>query len=197
MDRSIAGACIILLAAVTAQAQIPAVEQTRTGQVQVEGVTHAYSVHSLPVSSFPQLPAWVAEALLQRGCRIPQTWEAHGPENVVKASLERAGSEDWAVLCAAEGKVTLLVFLASSRQPVVLAESTETARLEPIGAGVRYGFGWGIDPATPEQVHQRQAGLTPRPARIEHDALAESLLERKTIYHFFNHGVWTVLTTAN
>ena len=56
------------------------------------------------------------------------------------------------------------------------------------------GFNWGIDPASPEQVHQAQAGLSPRPARLDHDALADAVIEQKTSYHIFSSGRWTLLT---
>jgi len=188
------GALVASLAAgVPLRAQGSLEALTRAGQLEVAGERHEYVLRYLPVSSFPQLPARVAAELNRRGCRIPQTWQAHGPENVIKASLEQAGSEDWAVLCAVEGDVSLLVFLASGGDPVQLAEATEISRLQPIGSGIRYGFGWGIDPATPEQVYQAQAGLQPRPERIDHDALADSSIVRKTVYRFFSHGNWAVL----
>ena len=61
---------------------------------------------------------------------IPQTYEAHRPENVIHASLQRAGSSDWAVLCAAKGTVSLLVFFGSEpAAPMELASAQETERL--------------------------------------------------------------------
>src|SRR4051794_182130 len=81
-----------------------------SGQVTVAGQTVPYLIRRLPISSFPDLPAHVADQLNQRQCLIPQSYEAHHPENVVRASLERAGSSDWAVLCSANGTVSLLVF---------------------------------------------------------------------------------------
>ncbi len=84
-----------------------------SGQVIVDGHSTPYLIRHLPVNSFPQLPPAVQDALTRRGCLIPQTYEAHQPENVVHASLERPGSSDWAVLCSANGTVSLLVFFPS------------------------------------------------------------------------------------
>ena len=84
-----------------------------SGQVTVDGRPIPYLIRHLPVNAFPQLPAAVQDALTRRGCLIPQTYEAHQPENVVHASLERHGSSDWAVLCSVDGTVSLLVFFAS------------------------------------------------------------------------------------
>ena len=165
----------------------------RTGQIDYAGRATPYRVRHLPVNAFPELPAPLRSELERRGCLIPQTYEAHRPENVIHASLREPGSTDWAVLCAVQESVSLLVFLCSSSQPEVLATVPETERLQPHDPSGVLGFDWGIDPATPEQVHQAQAGLQPRPPRLDHDALADSILERRTRYRFFTHGVWMLL----
>jgi len=169
-----------------------------TGHIAVDGVSTPYLIRRLPVSSFPDLPAEIQSALTQRGCLIPQTYEAHHPENVVHASLERRGSSDWAVLCSAKGTVSLLVFFtggAGSRgaEPFVLASARETERLQSHGADGVLGFNWGIDPASPAQVREAQAGLEPRPVQIDHDALADATLEHRTLYHFYARNTWTML----
>src|ERR1700744_205266 len=74
-----------------------------SGQFVVDGHARPFLIRHLPVSSFPDFPQAVQDGLTQRGCLIPQTYEAHHPENVVHASFERAGSVDWAVLCSANG----------------------------------------------------------------------------------------------
>lgn len=169
-----------------------------SGHATVAGRQMPFLIRHLPVSSFPQLPESVAGALNQRGCLIPQTYEAHGPENVVHASLERAGSSDWAVLCSVAGKVSLLVFFDGGRlqdaaPPVVLASAEEVDRLQAQpGSGV-LGFNWGIDRATPEQVHEAQSGLENRPALLDRDALADSVIEGRTVYRFYAKNGWKTL----
>ena len=74
-----------------------------SGQIVIDGQPASYLIRHLPVSSFPGLPVELATLLNRRGCLIPQTYEAHHPENVIHASLERAGSSDWAVLCSTRG----------------------------------------------------------------------------------------------
>ncbi len=166
-----------------------------SSQVTIRGRATPYLIRHLPVNSFPQLPAEVQDELSRRGCLIPQTYEAHHPENVTKGSFERPGSTDWAVLCSAGGEVSLLVFLASraDEEPMVLATAPETERLQPHPPDTVLGFNWGIDAATPEQVHEAQAGLVPRPPRVNHDALADSTVDHRTIYHFYAKGAWTLL----
>ena len=165
-----------------------------SGQIVVAGRSTPYLVRHLPVSSFPGLPEDLAAQLNRRGCLIPQTYEAHRPENVVHASLERAGSSDWAVLCSERGTVSLLVYFSSApAKLLVLAAAPETERLQSHDPSGVLGFNWGIDPASPEQVHQAQSGLEHRPALLDHDALADSLVDHKTVYHFYLKNAWTVL----
>src|SRR3954447_3165918 len=85
-----------------------------SGQILIGGRATPYLIRHLPVSSFPALPRAVQDELNKRGCAIPQTFEAHRPENVVHANFEGRGATDWAMLCAAQGTVSLLVFFSGS-----------------------------------------------------------------------------------
>jgi hypothetical protein len=175
---------------------------TESGHIVTAGRSMAYLIRHLPVSSFPELPAPVQDALNRRGCLIPQTYEAHHPENVIHARLENPDSSDWAILCSAQGTVSLLVFFSSGTspgpaqaalQPFVLASAPETQRLQTHDASGVLGFNWGIDPATPDQIHEAQSGMEHRPPFVDHDALADSVVEHKTIYHFYVKRAWTLV----
>ena len=165
-----------------------------SGQIVVAGRSIPYLIRHLPVSSFPELPAELAAQLNRRGCLIPQTYEAHHPENVIHASLERAGSSDWAVLCSESGTVSLLVYFSSTPTSLhVLSAAPETERLQAHDASGVLGFNWGIDPATPEQIRTAQIGLLHRPAPVDHDVLADTLIDHRTVYHFYLKSAWIVL----
>lgn len=170
----------------------PAAPFVETGKINFEGREMRYRIRNLPVSSFPDLPAPIADALTARGCVIPQTYQAHRPENVIHASLERAGSSDWAVLCLAQDRVSLLVFFASGSpdRPQVLAEAAKADRLQPHDSNGELGFNWGIDPASPKRVHEAQAGMSHRPPPPDHDCLADSIIDQKTVYHLYRDGSW-------
>ena len=175
----------------------PAPQLIKTGQVEVNGRIVAYRIRNLPVSSFPDLPEPVAEALTARACLVPQTYEAHRPENVIHGSFERAGSSDWAVLCSTKGKVSLLVFFASGSpaEPIVLATASNTDRLRQEDSTGQLGFDWGIDPASPHRVHDAQAGMAHRPATLDHDCVVDSILDGKTIYRLYRSGAWETVPT--
>jgi hypothetical protein len=166
---------------------------TKTGQVAVDGHMTPYLIRYLPPSSYPNLPASVVDALNRRDCLIPQTYEAHRPENVFHGALERAGSQDWALLCSAKGTVSLLVFFASAPQsPMTLFPTPETDRLQIHDASRIMGFNWGIDPAPPERIHEAQIGLAHRPPPPDHDAIANSVVDHRTVYYLYGKaGQWT------
>ena len=192
------GGLFFACAMVPAQQQPPSVPLIKSGQIVVDGHSIPYFIRSLPVSSFPELPLAIQYLLNIRDCLIPQTYEAHHPENVVHASLERAGSSDWAVLCSTEGTVSLLVFFGSRSaevqwKPLVLVSAPETERLQPHDSSGMLGFNWGIDPASPEQIHVAQYGMEHRPLRLDHDALADSVVDGRTVYHFYAKNVWTLV----
>ena len=183
----------LLLSCTLLPAQAPA-QLDESGQIVVAGHSTPYLIRHLPVSSFPELPAAVQDLLNRRGCLIPQTYEAHHPENVIHASLERAGSSDWAVLCSAQGTVSLLVYFSSApANLLVLAAAPETERLQAHDPSGVLGFNWGIDPASPEQIRTAQIGLLHPPARLDHDALADSLIDHRTVYHFYLKNAWIML----
>lgn len=194
----IAGSLLAVSFAAGILAQDLASSLDTRGQSTVDGKTAPYLVRHLPVNAFPELPAAIQERLTRRGCLIPQTYEAHRPENVVHASLERRGSSDWAVLCSANGAVSLLVFLASGDgEATVVATAPETSRLQIHAMSDVMGFNWAIDAATPEQIHEAQLDMHHPPPRVDHDGLADSVVEGKTVYRFFAHGAWTVLETQD
>jgi hypothetical protein len=190
-------------ALVRSQGASPIAEQkplqlAESGQIVQAGRSTLYLIRRLPVSSFPELPATVVGFLNRRSCLIPQTYEAHRPENVVHASLERAGSSDWAVLCSAQGTVSLLIFFSDTpAQFVVLASAPETVRLQVHDATGVLGFNWGIDPASPRQIHDAQIGLAHRPPLMDHDGLADSVVDQRTIYRFYAKSAWTLVDLPN
>jgi len=185
--------CACALAPAQRQEPIPP-QLTESGRIVVDGRSTPLLIRHLPVSSFPGMPGELIDLLNLRDCLIPQTYEAHQPENVVHASLERTGSSDWAVLCSANGTVSLLVYFSSApTELLVLAAAPETERLQTHDPSGVLGFNWGIDPASPERVHQAQTGMAHRLPLLDHDALADSVIERRTVYHFYSKSAWTML----
>lgn len=174
------------------------VQLNQTGHVLIAGRPMPYIIRHLPIASFPEIPLVVQGVLNQRGCLIPQTYQAHRPENVIHGSFERPGSSDWAVLCSARGAVSLLVFFASNPEhPFTLASAPATERVQVHDTSGVLGFNWGIDAASPRHVRDAQAGMYPRPPTIDHDAVADTAVEHSTEYHYYSKGAWTLLPTPD
>jgi len=199
-----AGCKSILVASLLCFSIVPIVSQDSlspldtSGHTAVDGRSTPYLVRHLPVNAFPQLPSAIQNALIRRGCLIPQTYEAHQPENVVNASLEHRGSSDWAVLCSVKGTVSLLVFFADGNgEPTVLRTAPETSRLQAYGSSGVLGFNWAIDPASPQEVREAQSNMRHPPPALDHDALADSVVDGRTTYRFFSHGAWTAIDTED
>ncbi len=166
-----------------------------TGHIIVAGKQRLYRIRHLPVNAFPDIPEAIENALTDHGCIIPQTYGAHGPENVIHGSFEHPGSTDWAVLCSSGGKASLLVFLTSGTpsSPAVLNVFEETSRLQQDDATGDLGFDWGIDSATPKQVHEGTAGSRAGSAALDHDCIADSVIDRAPAYRCLQAGKWITL----
>lgn len=166
-----------------------------TGHIAAAGKQVPYRIRHLPVNAFPEIPGPIAIALTSRGCLIPQTYGAHGPENVIHGSFEEAGSTDWALLCSSRGNVSLLVFLASGSPsaPAVLATVAETSRLQQGDTVGDFGFDWGIDAATPKQIHEGRAGKLKQLPTPNHDCIADSVVDHPPAYRCLQAGKWITL----
>jgi hypothetical protein len=192
---AIATAVIPVVNSEPARGQTPSSTLDQTGQITYEGRVTPYRIRNLPVSSFPELPPAIATALTSRGCVIPQTFEAKQPENVIRGSFERPGSNDWAALCQVKNDVSILVFFADASPdlPITLDTVACLRRLAPHGGEL--GFDWGIDPASPHRVHDAQASMSHRPPPPDHDAVAETTIDRGKIYHLYENGAWQTVST--
>jgi len=190
-------ASLMLESAAYSQTDPAAATLTERGNLNISGRDVPYLIRRLPVASFPDLPEKIASQLEKLGCLIPQTYQAHHPENVIHASLERPGSSDWAALCSTDRTVKLMVFFANSSIPSVLATESETARLETHDRTGVLGFAWGIDVASPQQVREAQATMEHHPPKLDHDALADTFVEKSTVYHFFTKNAWKIVDTTD
>jgi hypothetical protein len=89
------------------------------------------------------------------------------------------------------------LFASAPESPFTLASSPETQRLQQHDASGVLGFNWGIDAAAPDKIRETQRGMKPRPAKLDHDAVADETVERKTIYRYFANGDWSKVGTGD
>jgi len=169
-------------------------EQVETGRVRLpSGADVVYRIRLLPLASFPALPRVVAAQLDERKCMVPQTYEARAPENVVHASLERKGSDDWAVLCSVNGSTTLYVFFHSQLAvPIALRHQRDTEWLgaEMLGA---YGSAWGIARRGPSQMRATKGSAI----SVDHDGIDDAFVDKSSTTRYFEDGKWIILDNSN
>ena len=172
-------------------------EQVESGRVRLpNGAEVVYRIRLLPLTSFPAMPPAVSAQLNERNCMVPQTYEARAPENVVHASLERKGSDDWAVLCSVNGSTTLYVFFQSKLSaPLALRRQRDTEWLgsEVVGA---YGSAWGSRDAVPRRCAHAKGGASSH-IGFEHDGIDDSFVEKSSTTHYFEDGTWMVFDNSN
>ena len=168
-------------------------EQIEAGRVRMpSGMEVAYRIRLLPVASFPALPGVVVAELDERKCMVPQTYEARAPENVVRASLEEKGSNDWAVLCSVNGLTTLYVFFQSQLStPIALRHQRDSEWLGSEVAG-DYGSAWGIARRGPSQIRGAKARGV-----FDHDGVEDAFVEKSSTTHYYQNGSWIVIDNSN
>jgi hypothetical protein len=73
----------------------------------------------LVAATFPDLPVAVVQELQSRGCKVP----GKKSKSVIRGEFLRPGQTDWAVLCSAKQRTSLLVFPDGSRERVAALET--------------------------------------------------------------------------
>jgi len=171
----------------------PTAERIESGEIlSAGGDTLSYRIRLLPLASFPDLPPPVAAQLARLGCMIPQTFEAHEPENVIHGAFRAAGSDDWAALCSSAGTTTLYVFFSSQDDaPIALRSQPDTAWLGAEPGSSVFGSAWGIS-VTPA-AELRDTPQLHGPAVFDHDAIADARLERSLTLRYHQDGRWLAL----
>ena len=182
---------------VTPPSPAAAVERIESGEVQTAGGDiEPYRIRLLPLASFPDLPTAVSTQLGQRGCMIPQSFEAQQPENVIHGSFRSEGSSDWAALCSANRSTTLYVFFAGEFDaPVALRSQPDNAWLGAEPGSSVFGSAWGI--ATKNAATLRASRQLHGAAAFNHDGIEDARLERSSTVRYFDRGSWLALNLEN
>ena len=137
-------------------------------------------------SSFPDLPRRCRSA---ESARMPDPADLRGPPSRKRRPRQPGtpGSSDWAVLCSAQGTVSLLVFFGSAPgRPIVLVLRAGDERLQRHDSTGVLGFNWAIDPASPEAVHQAQSTMQ-RNRRRSTTTPWPIIIDQATVYRIYSN----------
>ena len=150
------------------------------------------AIERLQPSDFPDLPADVRTALEQRGCTIPQPYNAGGQKkNAINGPFISAGQTDWAVLCSHEKRSAILVFRGGhSGQVDSLAEEPDSQYLQVVGKPQKIGFSRLLAVAPAKVIHQHFP-------RGDHDGIKDVFIEKASVVWYRSRGKWTKVLQAD
>lgn len=152
----------------------------------------------LKADAFPELPADLKKQLDERKCQIPQTNATSVPQNVIQGSFAAPKSKDWAVLCAKNGKTSILVFWEKGTPcPAELAIAETKADLQDLmGKGFRYSRY--ISMVAKEHILEQQkryGGILPK--SLDHQGIDDAFLEKASVTYYCEAGKWLRLTGSD
>jgi len=158
--------------------------------------TAAQQIVRLSPAAVPQLPEAVRAELERRGCLIPQSIRASGPENFTSGRFRDAGGTDWAVLCSVNGFTSILVFFQGSAGKVEeIGKRADADYLQARAGGGPSGFSRRITTASPDAIHKRKQNRKVGP--FDHDGIEDAFLGQGSLIHYFRNGQWVDLEGAD
>lgn len=142
---------------------------------------------------FPDLPSEVRTALEQRGCTIPQPFDARGEKrSVISGRFTSAGQTDWAVLCSHERRSAILVFHRgrSDHQVDEIAEEPDSQYLQVVSGGREIGYSRQLAVVKPRSIRQRVTRGAHGLPSIDHDGIENIFLGKGSVIWFLSNGKW-------
>jgi hypothetical protein len=144
-------------------------------------------------SEFPNLPAGIRAVLEQRGCTVPQPYDARGEKkNVITGRFKSTEEKDWAVLCSHEGHSAILVFFEGRPDEMdEIEEEPDSQYLQVTSGGGKIGYSRQIEPASPGTIRRH---INRSKQNTEHDGIENAFLEKGTIIWYRSNGKWMKLS---
>lgn len=152
-------------------------------------------IRRLNPDQFKDLPVRIVKVLQQRGCTIPQVYDASQRWNVIQGEFAKRGQKDWVVLCSLNGTSSILVFWGGPAQacPSEIAPAEDEDFLQDIGDG-RMGFSRVLSAASKRIIlyHYKTYG-GPQPPPIDHDGIDDMFMDKGSEVHYCYEGKWLKL----
>lgn len=151
----------------------------------------AEAIQRLQPSDFSDLPAELRTALEERGCTIPQPYNAGGQKkNAISGPFTSAGQTDWAVLCSHEKRSAILVFRGGhSGQMDSLAEEPDSQYLQVVAGPQKIGYSRLLAVAPAKVIHQHFP-------RGNHAGIQDVFIEKASVVWYRSRGKWTKVLQA-
>ncbi len=139
----------------------------------------------LKPDAFPEVPEHVRAALEQRGCTIPQPYDAGAAKkNVISGHFISAGTTDWAVLCSRAKQSAILVFRSGhSAQVETIGEAPDSQYLQVTGEGQKIGYSRVLTVATTKQILKHFA-------HANRDGIEDTFTGKASLLWYRSSGKW-------
>lgn len=156
----------------------------------------------LEPAAFPDLPKAIIAVLEARGCRIPQTARATGPENVISGHFfDDPRPLDWAVLCSRNGRSAVLVIpgdvgaelLPPDGRTIVELNEQPDADFLQASANDRIGFARSLSTATATTITEYARHANTSPPSLLHDGIEDALAGKSSVIWYRYAGRWLEL----
>jgi len=144
----------------------------------------------LPPGEIPRLPRRIREWMTARAFTVPQGYCGTSPNNAFRASIARAGSHDWVVLCSRADTSRIVIFWSSSPDSVTELRVSVDGSHSFWCDGKEFGYSRLIVPASVKSMRRLYADFeAPFPKGIDHDSLEEVICEKASLVYFWRRGV--------
>ncbi|MGE5322126.1 MAG: hypothetical protein ACM3SW_04660 [Actinomycetota bacterium] len=139
----------------------------------------------LKPDAFPNLPKHVRTALAQRGCTIPQPYDAGAERNnVLRGHFISSGTTDWAVLCSHQKRSSILIFRAGhSAQVASIGDEPDSQYLQVVDGGRKIGYSRLLTVATARQILKHFA-------HANRDGILDSFTGKASLLWYLSGGKW-------
>lgn len=147
-----------------------------------------------PPSSFRGLPRRIRAELERRGCTIPQV-PGLPVSNVIRGSFTRPGRLDWAVLCSAQRRSAILVFVAGRADSIVELSPADDRHFLQTGPGGAIEYSRRLSRASPDYMRrQAQAFGGELPSPVNHSGIEDAFVGKASVVWYCHGGRWIQLT---
>ena len=139
----------------------------------------------LKPDAFPNLPERVRGVLVQRGCKVPQPYDAGGKrKNVLRGQFTSSGASEWAVLCSHHKRSSILIFRAGHSAPVDrIGDEPDSQYLQLVDEGRKIGYSRLLTVASAKQVRHHIA-------HSNHDGIFDSFTGKASLLWYSSGGKW-------
>lgn len=148
------------------------------------------SIVRLAPRTFNGVPAGIRNALVKRGCTIPQPTGSKRARNVVSGRFTQRTRTEWAALCSRSQRSSILVFHDNDfTQADEFGEAADADYLQT-GGNDQLIFSRALTTASSRVIRLAQSGETTPLLVIDHDGIDDAFEGKASTIWYWSEGGW-------